>query len=647
VIALSPFRAELGRGRRLRRADALYDGADLGTAVRALPGDELYYVLHEIGLQEGAEILAEATAEQVQVVLDFGIWDRDQIDDEGLDEWLAAMATAPVERVGQWLAGIDSEILGLLLRRRARIYDLSQEGAPEEPEGTFFPTPDRLFVLDVLGDQSDGNQRAAVVIRLVDAFYRTDQDLARRVLIGARAELDAELEENAYRWRQARMADLGFADYYEALEVYRELDPATVNLGNPQRVPEPSRDGLQSAEPTGAHAITHGGLADAALRVPTALAERLRDTAGSPFARAAQKVGDARAAEELRSALVALTNQVLAADRIGPGDDEAVAATLARMAATLDIAVERLAGGDDDRGAQALRTVPLIRLFRLGFSLTARVRRLAVALRRGGPLGRRGFALAEAADAAVLEAVTRARPMYPSLLDHPPATGERPFGSLADVARAAAGVEVAAAAQALLYGLGIRDRDLAPGSPALAETGTDEAALDLGIFARTALVRRLSDASTGNAETAFGALDPREVAAFEARLRPTRGGPPELPAPLKSRAHAALQALKPRGLAAGAAEAVIERWLAGLAPLEPVLVRAPADKTVTPKSKPQTRRKAKLETKPKTKLRARPKTKLKAKPKAKPKTKPKAKPKAKPKTKLRTKPKPRRAKPRR
>ena len=138
VIALSPFRAELGRGRRLRRADALYDGADLGTAVRALPGDELYYVLHEIGLQEGAEILAEATAEQVQVVLDFGIWDRDQIDDEGLDEWLAAMATAPFERVGQWLAGIDSEVLGLVLRRRARIYDLSQEGAPEEPEGTFF-----------------------------------------------------------------------------------------------------------------------------------------------------------------------------------------------------------------------------------------------------------------------------------------------------------------------------------------------------------------------------------------------------------------------------------------------------------------------------------------------------------------------------
>ena len=50
--------------------------------------------------------------------------------------------------------------------------------------------------------------------------------------MGARAESDAELEEMAYRWRQARMADLGFADYYEALEVYRELDPASVQLGD-------------------------------------------------------------------------------------------------------------------------------------------------------------------------------------------------------------------------------------------------------------------------------------------------------------------------------------------------------------------------------------------------------------------------------
>ena len=129
VVALSHYRARLGRGRRLRRADALLEAPDLGAAVRALPGDELYYVLHEIGLTEGAEILAAATAEQLSVVLDFALWERDQISPEALAEWLEAMAAAPFERIGRWLAGLDTELVGLILRRGARIYRSDAGGA--------------------------------------------------------------------------------------------------------------------------------------------------------------------------------------------------------------------------------------------------------------------------------------------------------------------------------------------------------------------------------------------------------------------------------------------------------------------------------------------------------------------------------------
>jgi hypothetical protein len=196
------------------------------------------------------------------------------------------------------------------------------------------------------------------------------------------------------------MADLGFADYYEALEVYRELDLAAVRIGEARN---PSLRGAADVDTNGS-----------ALRVPSALAQRLSDVGGSPFARAAQKLGLGDDIDELRFALVALTNRVLAADRVAPGDDEAVAATLQRLAATLDIAIERLAPGDDERAAAALRTIPLVRLFRAGVTMIGKVRRLALALVRGGPFGRQGLTLAEADDAAVLEALTRARPAVPA-----------------------------------------------------------------------------------------------------------------------------------------------------------------------------------------------------------------------------------------
>jgi hypothetical protein len=567
VVALSQYRARLGRGRKLRRADALLEAPDLEAAVRALPGDELYYVLHEIGLAEGADILAAATSEQLAVVLDFAIWERDQINPAAYGEWLTAIASAPFERIGRWMKGIDSELLGLILRRGAAIYDLTQGEPPEEPEGTFYPTPDGFFVLDVRVSPvvDDGPDPARALITLVDAMYRTDNEFARRIIVGAIGELDAELEESAYRWRQARMADLGFADYYEALEVYRELDPATVRIG----------DG-----PARARTIVDARAEGASLRVPTALAERLGDTDGSAFSRAAQKLTAGDELDDLRFALVALTNRVLAADRIAPGDDEAVTAVLDRLLATLDLATERLAQGDDERGAAALRTVPLARLFRLGVSLCGKVKRLAVTLRREGPFGARGFDLAESDDATVLESVSRLRPMFPRLLDEPPSAGERPFRHLVDLARAAAAIEQAAAAQAMVRGLGVTPADVAPGGPALAGTGVDAAGLDLGTLARTALVAQLLEGGETRraAQPArFRPLTPGEVKAFEAMLKTPRSKEkaPKLPVALEKNARAILTAAAPQPLAA-AAESVAARWLTTLAPLEPVLVSAPS-----------------------------------------------------------------------
>jgi hypothetical protein len=101
------------------------------------------------------------------------------------------------------------------------------------------------------------------------------------------------------------------------------------------------------------------------------------------------------------------------------------------------------------------------------------------------------------------------------------------------------------------------------------------------MLARTVLVRRLL---APGGKGAFDALDARDVQAFESQLQRRRGGPPTLPAALAKRARALLDAATPPALA-GAAAAVAERWLAGLGPLEPVLVRKLAPAKPTPRSR--------------------------------------------------------------
>jgi hypothetical protein len=578
VIALSRYRAQLGRGKRLRRADLLLSGPDPERAIRALPGDELYYVVQEVGIREAGDILVHARAEQVQAVMDFSLWQRDELMPERMAEWIEVMSEAPYEKIGEWISGLDTELVGLLFTQTFRIYDLSQEEPPHEGEGILYETPDRVFILDVIGfpqheptpaapgEEGQPPESARAMVRLMEGLYRADHRLAARLLIGARSEMTSSMEEMAFRWRSGRMSDLGFADYYEALEVYRELDPASVHLGE-------IKPGTR-LRPTATGAASRDGTAEDSLRAPAALIERL----GSPslFARTARRLTTPEEVADLHFALVALTNRVLAADRITPGDDEAVAGTLGRLAATLDIAVEFLARGDEDRALEAIKTVSLIRLFRLGVSLIGKVRKLALALQHKGPFVAAGRNLLEPDDTTVMESVTRLRPLFPNALEEPPKPGERPFASVADIARVAAAIERAGAAQALLVGLGVRPAGLS--AEALQGTmGADQAALDTGVIARTALVLGVLDSSKViKLPMTFRPLTADEVREFETRFTASKGEEARMKATeVKRKAKAILDAASPKNLGAAVAD-VIRRWVDSLVPLEPVLVRQPA-----------------------------------------------------------------------
>jgi len=548
VVALTRYRAQLERGRRSRRADSLFATADPVGAIRALPPDEFFYVLHELGFPEALEILVHGTAEQVQGALDLALWDRDQISTERADEWLAAIAQAPFETVGAWARSLDIELVALLIRQRARIYDLSLEEPPDEPEGVLFDTPDRLFTLELLGDE----QTQRMTQHLVENLYRADQFMMRRFLVGMRSELDSELEQTAFRWRSGRMADLGFVDFYDALGVYRELDPASVQL-------EPGP--VASTQPSDELAT------DTHLRLPVLMADRL--AGATPFARAVAGLTSAAEVTALHSGLVALCNRVLSADRVSPGDDPAVAAVLGRVAATLDLAVEFLSRGDEAAGVAAVRRVSVTKLFRLGVSLIGKLHKLARSLERDSPFAvlRPAIDMWEPEDSEVIGALTKLRPLFPCLLDRPPSTGERPFASLRDLAAATVAIERAGAALALVVGLGVRPEHVSP--ERLSVMGVaDPAVIDTGLLARTVLVQRLLGRGPGPVKP----LPAQAVSSFKKQFN---GSTQHIETMAKSAA-SVLQAAAPGGRFAPATEAVATRWLHGLAPLGPVLL---ADKS--------------------------------------------------------------------
>jgi hypothetical protein len=418
---LDRIRAQLAGPRGYRRIDALLSADDAAGAVAALSPGEVFELVHEVGFEDAADLIHLATPAQIQGCFDLDGWTRDQLEIAPLRPWLTSLLDAGFEKFGQVWGQLDSELRALILQRQVKIYDVSLGEEPaEDNDGPIIATVDTFFMLELLGD--DDSQR--LVTQVIEDLYRADADLARHTIMAARSEPPAELEENSYRWRSGRLADLGYVDFYDALDLFRPLDPAEVQIG------EGSQDRVIGED----------------TRLPVVVAEQV--IGRSFLARALAAIADPAEAERIEAGLMVLVNKVLAAGRAKPGHAEVVNRGALYATATLALGLETVARGDVERAARALGSIALERLFRVGYTVTQKLARLAVALAPRSVTA--GSPIKE-----LVAALCSPRPLFACAADEPPATGVRPFESAADLRRAGELLARLTVRIALVEGLGV------------------------------------------------------------------------------------------------------------------------------------------------------------------------------------------------
>jgi hypothetical protein len=181
-------------------------------------------------------------------------------------------------------------------------------------------------------------------------------------------------------------------------------------------------------------------------------------------------------AERLEAALMVLVNKVLAAGRAKPGQAEVMRRGALYAPATLSLGLETLARGDLARARDALHTVALSRLFRIGYTVTQRLAKLATAL-----APRSLTAASPARD--LVAALCSPRPLFARAADEPPQPGLRPFESQSDLRRAGEILTALTIRIALVEGLGV---------DVVAMGQAPEPRPELDDFVRTALVRAIT-----------------------------------------------------------------------------------------------------------------------------------------------------------
>lgn len=419
---LGRLRTQLAGPRGYRRIDALLSMDDAPAAIAALSPNEIFELVHEVGFEDAQPLLELATPAQIQGCFDLDGWNRDQLEVASLKPWLVSLIETGFEKVAEVWGSLDSELRALILQRQVVVYDLTLGEEPaEDNDEPIMTTPDRFFMLELKGD--DDTQR--VIQRVVEDLYRGDPDLARHTIMAARSEPAAELEENSYRWRSGRLADLGYVDFYDALDLFRPLPADQVQIG------ENSQE---------------RALDEAATQLPVTIAE---EVVGRSFlARALAAVDNTVEAERIEAALMILVNKVLAAGRAKPGQGEVVRRGALYGTATLSLGLEIVARGDLVRATAGLRSISLGRLFRVGYTVTAKLAKLAAAL-----VPRSLTAGSPARE--LVAGLVSPRPLLSRAADEPPLPGMRPFESQADLRRAGEILTGLTIRIALVEGLGV------------------------------------------------------------------------------------------------------------------------------------------------------------------------------------------------
>ncbi len=376
----------------------ILDAADCGELVQALPAQDLFVLIKELGMEDVAELVSLASTEQVTTFIDLDSWDADRIQGEAALKWLVpTLAEGNEEKIGQTLRDFDFSLLVLILQQFVTVIHGPETLLDEDQQ---MDQVDREKIYQVHYRDSE---TAKLIGGLLDVLYRRDQDFYCQLLEAVRQELPSDLEESVYRQRGHRLMDVGFPDPFEALGLYAPLDPETF---------DPS-DYARSSDSPPVGSVAPGFVLTVA-RPRDLLAEVL----------------SAGISETSAWDLTFLLNRAMVADRVDVGDRTGIREELDLVYGYLNLALEHLCGADVEKAAGLFDRTYLMPLFRLGFSLPLSLQRRARVL-RGSVVG----PYLDGPYAGLVTALSSARPRYFTGFEEAMRAGTRPFANLRDVQR--------------------------------------------------------------------------------------------------------------------------------------------------------------------------------------------------------------------
>jgi len=329
-----------------------------GEIIRQMSEEEIFFTVQKLGVDNALGLISLTTGRQLRYLLDLDLWKKEMLNVESAGRWLNIIAAMGEEKILQFVQVTDSELLVSLMNSfiKVRIRDPDIDLVEEKDSLPQFTLDDLFFVHFAVPGSEDTLKRFLETIFEwnTEYYFGLMGELARGVYL--------ETEEEARRLRLARLADRGFPDFDEAVEIYRHIQRGALSSS-------PSELCREKAEPFEAPRTV--------LKYPLKVL-----APGALFKRSLDAIAEPSEKDRLSQELAHLANKVMVADARDPAEADDLRGSLRKVSGYINIALEEMCGEDASKAADVLRCNHMELLFRRGFSVILDLRKEAQKLLR-------------------------------------------------------------------------------------------------------------------------------------------------------------------------------------------------------------------------------------------------------------------------
>ncbi|MCK5837118.1 MAG: hypothetical protein KAH09_07620, partial [Desulfobacula sp.] len=218
--------------------DIILDAPAPATLIQSFPDQDLYYLMHKIGADDFIPVLALATSEQWEYILDVEVWNSDRLDLDYMTKTFDLLFQAGPKRLLRWIIKEKPDFFEFYLFKNMDIYVREHDDPPPQDfedyitidDKFYFRFPDKPQNLDEEIDENTdknmpgpGNKLEAweLIEKMVKAVAEMDLSVFHGLLLETKGVLPAEVEEEQFRLKNLRLAEKGFLPTHEAIGIYQ------------------------------------------------------------------------------------------------------------------------------------------------------------------------------------------------------------------------------------------------------------------------------------------------------------------------------------------------------------------------------------------------------------------------------------------